>query len=128
MFKKYITSALVGLLVHIGGTELALAKPAEEKEARHAQKVKECILKLGVGPEAFITLTLRDKTQLKGYISKVGGDSFIVTEVKTGTETAVDYPQVRTAKGNNLSTGAKVAIGVGIGVAIALLIFFRTVD
>lgn len=34
----------------------------------------------------------------------------------------VAVPQAPTAKGNNLSTGAKVAIGVGIAVAVVIFV------
>jgi hypothetical protein len=38
--------------------------------------------------------------------------------------TTVPYPQVGKAKGNNLSTGAKIAIGIGVGVGIFLLVMW----
>ena len=37
---------------------------------------------------------------------------------KTGGATEVPYPQVKSVKGNNLSTGAKIAIGVGIAILV----------
>ena len=41
---------------------------------------------------------------------------------KFGTVTSVNYADVAQAKGNNLSTGAKIAIGIGIGAAAVLII------
>jgi hypothetical protein len=41
--------------------------------------------------------------------------------------TQVAYPQVKSVKGNNLSTGAKIAIGVGIAAAVIVLIFWKVV-
>ncbi len=32
------------------------------------------------------------------------------------------YPQVKKVKGNNLSTGAKIAIGLGIAIAVVIII------
>ena len=65
---------------------------------------------------------------IKDYISEVGEDSFVVVDAKTGTATTVAYSQVKQVKGNNLSTGAKIAIGVAIiaGVLALILVFGRS--
>ena len=65
---------------------------------------------------------LRDKTKLEGFLSAADADTFTVTD-NAGKTTAVPYQQVKKAQGNNLSTGAKIAIGVGIGAGVTLLIF-----
>ena len=48
------------------------------------------------------------------------------TERPTGVATQVAYPNVKQVKGNNLSEGAKIAIGVaiilGLGVLLAIVI------
>ena len=94
------------------------------KEARFAAKIKTAIAKLGTGPGARVEIKLRDKTRLKGYVKATNDDSFAVVDDKTGIATEIPYPQVKTVKGNNLSTGAKIAIGVGVAVIVifALLI------
>ena len=93
----------------------------ESKEARFASKVKAAIAKLGSGPAARVEVKLRDKTKLKGYVDVVNDDSFVVVDDKTGVATTVLYPQVQKVKGNNLSTGAKIAIGIGIAILIILI-------
>ena len=60
------------------------------------------------------TLKLKDGKKLKGYIVQANESNFVVMEEKTATPTEVPYPQAKQVKGNNLSTGAKIAIGVGI--------------
>ena len=40
--------------------------------------------------------------------------------------TTIDYPQVKSVKGNNLSIGAKIAIGVGIAAALVFIILWYT--
>ena len=89
--------------------------------------MKAAVLKLGTGAAARVRVTLRDKTKLEGYVSGVGDDSFAVTNVKTGAVTTVAYPQVKTVKGNNLSTGAKIAIGAGVAAAVVLLILWKVI-
>lgn len=127
MFKKLFSLLLVVLLINLAGVRLAYADSKEEKQARFAEKVKASVLKLGTGEAARVKVKLRDKTKLEGYISAADEEGFIVTNPKTGMATQVAYPQVKSVKGNNLSTGAKIAIGVGIAAAVILLIFWKVV-
>jgi hypothetical protein len=113
---------LVALLLSLSNPSPALAGTSPEKEARFTQKVKTELSKLGTGPNARVDLKLRDKTKLKGYISEVGAESFVVIDDKTGSATTVTYPQVKQVRGNNLATGWKIAIGVGILIGVLLII------
>ena len=122
MLKQVLSLMLVALLLHVGSAAPVLAKSKAEKEALFAEKVKASILKLGTGESARVQIKLRDKTKLAGYISEAGADSFVVKDGKTGVATVVPYPQVKQVKGNNLSTGAKIAIGVGIVVAVLVIV------
>ena len=125
MFKRKLTLMLVGALIFsLSASPMTFAKSKEEKAAEFASKVKTGIAKLGVGPEARVEIKLRDKTKLKGYVSQINDDSFVVADAKTGATTEVTYPNVTQVKGNNLSTGAKIAIGVAIGVGVTFLILY----
>lgn len=121
MFKKLFTIILACLVAQVVCVQPASAKSKEDKAFQLTQKVKTEISKLGVGRESRVELRLQDKRKLTGYISEVKDDSFVVTEVKTGMATSVDYADVSKVKGHNLSTGAKIAIGVGIGAAIVVI-------
>jgi hypothetical protein len=101
------------------------AKPNAEKEAQFTARVKAAVAKLGTGSSARIKIKLSDGNRLKGYVSETAADHFVVVDDKTGTATAVPYPQVKKVKGNNLSTGAQIAIAVGIFVLVVGLIFGR---
>jgi len=120
MFKKLCSAVLSALLLQAAAVP-AFAATSAEREARRAEKVRAQIAKLGTGADARVRVTLRDRTKLEGFVSEAGADSFTVTD-KAGAATTVPYPQVKTAQGNNLSTGAKIAIGVGIGAGVTLLI------
>ena len=122
MLKRVCSVVLAALLLQSVAVP-AFAKSGAEKEARRAEKVRTQLAKLGTGKEARVRLELRDKTKLEGYVSEAGAESFVVTD-SAGKTTTVAYPQVVKAKGNNLSTGAKVAIGIGIGAAIVLLVIW----
>jgi hypothetical protein len=122
MLKK-ICSALLSALLLQAAAAPALAKSDADKEAARAEKVRTQLAKLGTGKDARVRVELRDKTKLEGYLSEVGDTHFAVTD-STGKTTTVAYPQVKKARGNNLSTGAKIAIGAGIAAAVVLIVLY----
>jgi len=125
MFKKNLSLFLAAsLLLSLFAAPSALAKTKEEKEAALAAKVKAGVAKLGAGKDAAISVKLRNKTKLKGYISRIEEEAFVIADAKTGTETRVAYGDVTQAKGNNLSTGAIIAISVGVAVGVTLLVLY----
>jgi len=127
MLKRTFVFALALLVLNVAGARVAFAKTEAEKRAQFAVKVKTNLLKLGTGESARVKVKLRDKTKLEGYVSAAGEEGFTVVDRKTGVATAVAYPQVKSVQGNNLSTGAKIAIGVGVVALIIFLIVFHEV-
>ena len=129
MLKKVLSLVVVVALFHVGFcVQTASALSKAEKQARFAEKVKAGVEKLGVGEETYVTVKLRDKTKLAGYISEAREESFVVTNLKTSEATTVAYADVKKVKGHNLSTGAKVAIGVGVAVAVLLVVVLLILD
>lgn len=126
MSKKLLSLFLVALLINLAGVTPAYAASKEEKQARFAEKVKASVLKFGTGEAARVKIKLRDETKLAGYISAADGEGFTVIDSKTRMATTIAYPQVKSVQGNNLSTGAKIAIGVGIAAAIIFIILWYT--
>ena len=94
------------------------------KEAKQAEKVKVNITKLGTGKNARVEVKLRDKTKLKGYVSEINKDNFVVIDDKTGASNEVAYSNAKQVKGNNLSSGVKIAIGIGVIVAVLLVVAY----
>ena len=126
MFRKLFTLILIATVINLAGARLAYADSKEEKQARFAEKIKANVLKLGTGESTRVKIKLVDKGKLEGYISDAGTETFIVTDRKTGAAATVAYAQVKSIQGNNLSTGAKIAIGVGIAAAIIFIILWFT--
>ena len=126
MFKKLVTLLLVALVMNLAGARLAYADSKEEKQARYAEKIKTNVLKLGTGESTRVKVKLRDQSKIEGFISDAGAETFTVTDRKTGVATVVAYPQVKSVQGNNLSTGAKIAIGAGVAAAIIFIILWFT--
>ena len=123
MFRKSIAYVLISaLFASLFVAPCAYARSQEKKAQEHAAKVKAEVAKLGTGPDARIAVKLRDKTTVAGYVSQVGDDSFVVTDLKTSATATVPYLNVEQARGKGLSTGAKIAIGAGIGVGAIFLI------
>jgi hypothetical protein len=129
MIRKNLSLFLIGsLMLSLLAVPSAFAKTKEEKEAALAAKVKAGVAKLGAGVDTKISVKQRNKTKLKGYISRVEEEAFFITDAKTGAETRVAYGDVTQAKGNNLSTGAKIAIAAGVAVGVTLLIIYLLIE
>lgn len=127
MFRKFLSLALAGLLAQTTCfATSAFARAGDRDEAKLARKVKTSLARLGPGPESRVKVKLLDKTTLEGYVSSLGEDSFEVTDEKTGVATTVAYAEVKQVKGNNFSTGAKVAIGAAIAVGLAVIVVLAT--
>ena len=125
MFKRNLALLLIGALIFsLSAAPTTFANSKIEKEAQLAAKVKAGIAKLGSGPDACVEVKLRNKNKLKVYVSQIGDESFAVSDAKTGATTEVPYSNVASVTGNNLPTGAKIAIGVGIGVGLTFLILY----
>lgn len=122
-FTRQLSLMLSGaLLLVLCATPNTFAQSQDKKTLERAAKVKTEIAKLGTGKDARIAIKLRDKTQVAGYVSQVGEDSFVIADLNTNAATTVAYREVVQARGKGLSTGAKIAIGVGIGVGLFFLI------
>ena len=114
-----IACLLAGALI----CQTAVASSPPEKDSRFTQKIKASLLELGTGDATRVTVNLKDKTKLTGYIKEIGDRSFVIADTATASATTVPYPDVVQVQGNNLSTGAKIAITVAIIVAAAIILY-----
>jgi hypothetical protein len=96
---------------------------AVESNVQQAEKVKMAIQQRGIGEKSKVKVRLRDKTELKGYISHIDETAFQLTNKKTGKVTTIAYDSVDRVRGGGLSRGSKIAIGVGVGAAVAVIAF-----
>ncbi|HQR38580.1 MAG TPA: hypothetical protein PLF26_09275 [Blastocatellia bacterium] len=122
MLKNCLSVVLIGLLLPALSARPVFAETKEDKQARSTQKVKDAIAKLGVGEQANVSVTLRDKSKRAGYVSEVHDASFVITDRQTQQKSDIRYADVTKVKGHNMSTGAKIAIGIGIGAAALLAV------
>ena len=128
MKRKYLTLALVALLLQsfVGMPDVAaavVAKTQAERDAQTLEQVKVKIARLGVGEKARITVKFKDGTKLKGYISQVKDEEFIVRDRKTDAPSVVPYRDVARVESNRgHSTARNVALGTAIGVGSVLTV------
>lgn len=121
MLKKILAVTLAFSLFGLAGARPTYAGTKERERTSFAEKVKRGLGSLGTGESVRVKVRLRDKTKLRGYVSRVEGDGFVVTEPDSGVSRQVAYADVAQIKGSNLSTGAQIAIATGIVVTILVL-------
>lgn len=122
MIKKYLSLALICLLLVTANFSLTSAQTKTDKTASSIAKIKTDVLKRGTGENKRVEVRTLDGTKLKGYISQADEDSFTLTDSKTKQTSVIAYRDV--AKVNNrLSKGDKIALGiVGGAVAVAAIV------
>jgi hypothetical protein len=125
MLKTCLSFLVAGLLFLS-----AVSQPATAQQDKQSltEQIKIKIAKLGIGEKAKATITMKDGTKTKGYVSRAGDDDFVMRDRKTDAATTIRYADVVKAERNRgHSTARNIAIGVGIGVgaflaAIAIII------
>ena len=119
MFRKCLLLLLAVFLLYV--VVDPVFADSQRDEPRLA-KVKAQVAKRGVGEKARIKLELRDKKEVKGYVSQAGEDDFVVADAKTGAKSTIAYRDVAQIKGKGLPLAAKIGIGVGIGVVVLAIV------
>jgi len=123
MFRKISAVMLAALLPCLGVAPLRVHARQDASDVRQNEKVKASVAKRGTGEKARVTVELRDRRKVKGYISSAGENDFAVTDPKTGQETRLAYKEVSRVSGRGMSKGAKIGLIVGIGAGVTALAF-----
>ena len=117
---RHFALLLIGVLVL---NSVAVPQTTQTQEASQSAKVKAEVQRRGTGEKSRVRVRLRNKAEVKGYISKIEDSSFDVTDKITGQATRISYGDAERVQGAGLSKGAKIGIIVGIGVAIVVVVF-----
>lgn len=117
---KHFTNLLVALLVF---NSLGTAQATQTEEMFRTTKLKASLQKRGIGEKSRVKVRLRNKEEIKGYISKIEDASFDVTDKTVGQATTILYVDVERVQGSGLSKGAKIGIIAGAAVAIVAVVF-----
>ena len=100
-------------------TSQALQPELSAKSAR----IKAEVQKRGTSEKSQVRVDLRNRTRVKGYISKIEDTTFEVTAKNTGQATTISYVDVEKIQGAGMSTGAKIGIVAGVAVAVTVVAF-----
>ena len=113
--SKALFSTLLITLVCVTST------PAQaDKESQRVDKVKRQVNKTGVDEN--VEIRLSDSSKIKGQITVIGDDYFVLVDRKTGDATTLNFAQVkqiRTALDNPFSDPAVLA---GLALIPAIII------
>jgi hypothetical protein len=97
VFRRTLAFILSAVVIFTAfGLQAVSARGAGD--AQTVEQVRAQVARLGVGEKARVEVKLRDNTQLKGYVSTAGADSFTVADAKTGAQKTVTYADVAQVK------------------------------
>ena len=102
---------------------VAVTQATQTAEASQTTKIKTAVQRRGIGEKSRVKVKLRNKADVKGYISRIEDASFEVTDKSTGQATNIPYADVEKIRGAGLSKGAKIGIIAGVAVAIVAIVF-----
>jgi hypothetical protein len=117
---REFTFCLVASLVF---NSLGVARASEAQEMVRVTKLKASVQKRGIGEKSRVKVTLRNKEEIKGCISKIEDASFDVIDKTTGQPKTMLYVDVEKVQGPGLSKGAKIGIIAGAAVVIVVVVF-----
>lgn len=110
MLKKNLSLALaVAVLSPLLQTSIVFA------QTDNAEQIKANVAAIGVG--ARVSIKLRDKKKLTGYVGKIGEADVVITIAKEGTQQAIAYTDITEVKVKNekrISTAGKFLIVFGV--------------
>jgi len=98
------------------------SEPTTASNTQPAEQIKAEVERRGTGEKSRIKVRLRDKTEVKGYISQIDASLFQVTDEKTGKVMTVAYADVEKVRGRGMSRNTKTVIFIGVGIAAAGII------
>lgn len=128
MLKRTLSLLLVLFVANLALPPSTFANTKNDKETEFIEKLQASLHKQGVGIDSKIKVKLNDGTKLKGYVSEINDDKFVVVNEKTGQNVSVAYPQVKQAQGNNWNTRKTIRIAATIGlvvIAIAIIVALK---
>ena len=115
MLIKITTTILSGMLVLTSFGVQSIHAQTDKQTA----KIRAKVYKYGLAKK--VTVKLKDKSKLKGTISKIENDTFTVKDTG-GNVTSLSYSEVNQVKKSGVPAGVWIAIGVAAAVGTILLV------
>jgi len=115
------TRALLMIGLFLFGSALQTVS-AQNKQPLTIEQIKIQVAKVGTGDKARATITTRDGAKIRGYVSRVGDDDFVMRDRKTDAPTTIRYADVaKIERSHGHSIARNILIGVGIGSAVVVI-------
>lgn len=117
------TRALLMIGLFLCGPALkTVSARAQNKQPLTLEQIKIQVAKVGTGDKARATITTRDGAKIRGYVSRVGDDDFVMRDRKTDAPTTIRYADVaKIERSHGHSIARNILIGVGIGSAVVVI-------
>jgi hypothetical protein len=122
MIKKYLSIALICLLLVTANSVLISAQTQTDKTVSSIAKVKAAVLRRKTRENKKVQVIMQNDTEFRGYISQAGEDSFELTDSKTKQSRSIFYRDVRKVRGTGLSKTAIISLGA-VGAAAAVVLY-----
>jgi hypothetical protein len=118
-----VLASLMATLFLLGpALQTASASPQNNKPALTIEQIKIQVAKVGTGDKAKATITTKDGAKVKGYVSRVADDDFVMRDRKTDAPTTIRYADVvKVERSHGHSIARNILIGVGIGSAVVVI-------
>jgi hypothetical protein len=112
---------LLSAIVFALSLSFPAATRAQTSEAQATQTARTSVQTMGVNTDRRVEIKLRDKTKVKGYITRLDQDSFSVTDSKTGASQTLSYSDVQDVKKASSGWSSKNWLILG-GVAAGIVV------
>jgi len=115
------------LVFNLVAGQPALAQATVDKQARATAKIKEKIAKIGTDKK--IIVRRKDQTEMTGYLSAIGSDSFTLADKLNGTTIEFSYAEVEkvSREGGSKALTIGLLAGLAAGAAVVLVILVKPI-
>ena len=122
---KHLAAILIVVLTSTLDSPSTLAGSGSPQTSGSDQKLKEKIVKLGVGEKVRVKVELRNKTEVKGYISETTETGFVLRDRRVNQDNALAYSEVKDVQrdsGRGWTITKWVLVGAGGFIVVGILI------
>lgn len=123
MLKKCLAFLIAVSISHVVFQIPTDAHAQDNKDTQQlAERIKANVAAIGVG--ARVSIKLRNKDKLTGYISQISEKNFVVTKAKEGAKETITYADATEVKVKNekrISTAGKILIVFGVLTILSLI-------
>lgn len=110
MRRQFLSATMAVLLSGIAGLAQLIAQTP--KEIRKAESVKAKVARLGTGPRVRVIVKLEGGETIKGYVSSIAEDSFVVERPADRGPRQVSYRMVKEV--NKKPSTGRIMAGIGL--------------